>query len=42
MESERACMSGVLAMIAQLYGVEKLARQKQVRGEALRLLRCSR
>ena len=39
MESERARMSAVLAMIAELYSVEKLARHKQVRGEALRLLR---
>jgi transposase len=32
-------MGGVLAMIAHLYGVEKVARQKGLRGEELRLAR---
>src|SRR5438552_3594142 len=29
----------VLAMIAQLYGVEKIAREREIRGEARRILR---
>ena len=32
-------MGGVLAMIAHLYEVEKVARQKGIRGEDLRLAR---
>ena len=36
---DRARMSVVLAMIAQLYGVEKIAREREIRGEARRILR---
>jgi hypothetical protein len=32
-------MGGVLAMIAHLYEVEKVARQKELRGEDLRVAR---
>ena len=32
-------MSVVLAMIAQLYGIEKIARERELRGEARRILR---
>jgi transposase len=39
LENDQARMGGVLAMIAHLYGVEKVARQKGLRGEQLRLAR---
>jgi transposase len=39
LEKDTARMGGVLAMIAHLYKVEKLARQKRLRGEALRRAR---
>jgi transposase len=39
LEKDQARMGGVLAMIAHLYGVEKLARQRGLRGEELRLVR---
>jgi transposase len=39
LEKDQARMGGVLAMIAHLYGVEKLARQRGLRGEELRLAR---
>jgi transposase len=39
LENDQARMGGVLAMIAHLYGVEKVARQKSLRGEELRLAR---
>ena len=39
LENDQARMGGVLAMIAHLYGVEKAARQKGLRGEELRLAR---
>ena len=39
LENDKARMGGVLAMIAHLYGVEKAARQKGLRGEELRLAR---
>jgi transposase len=39
LEKDQARMGGVLAMIARLYGVEKLARQQGLRGEDLRLAR---
>jgi len=39
LENDKARMGGVLAMIAHLYGVEKAAREKELRGEALRLAR---
>jgi transposase len=39
LEHDQARMGGVLAMIAHLYGVEKLARQKGLRGEQLRQAR---
>jgi transposase len=39
LENDKARMGGVLAMIAHLYGVEKAARDKGLRGEALRLVR---
>jgi transposase len=39
LESDRTRMSAVLAMIAQLYGVEKAARLGGLRGEDLRLAR---
>ena len=39
LENDQAHMGGVLAMIAHLYGVEKVARQKGLRGEELRLAR---
>jgi hypothetical protein len=39
LEKDPARMGGVLAMIAHLYGVEKVARQGGLRGEALRLAR---
>src|ERR1019366_923722 len=39
LEKDQARMGGVLAMIAHLYGVEKIARQNGLRGEDLRLAR---
>lgn len=39
LEKDQARMGGVLAMIARLYEVEKLARQNGLRGEELRLAR---
>lgn len=39
LESDRARMSAVLVMIAQLYKVEKMARENGLRGEDLRLAR---
>jgi len=39
LESDRARMSAVLVMIAQLYKVEKIARENGLRGEDLRLAR---
>ena len=39
LENDQARMGGVLAMIAHLYGVEKIARQKGLRGEELRQAR---
>ncbi len=39
LESDQARMGGVLAMIARLYEVEKMARKKNLRGEELRLAR---
>ena len=39
LENDQARMGGVLAMISHLYGVEKVARQKGLRGEQLRLAR---
>jgi hypothetical protein len=39
LENDKARMGGVLAMIAHLYGVEKAAREKGLRGEELRLVR---
>jgi transposase len=39
LEKDPARMGGVLAMIAHLYGVEKVARQGGLRGEELRLAR---
>jgi transposase len=39
LQNDQARMGGVLAMIAHLYGVEKVARQKGLRGEQLRLVR---
>jgi len=39
LENDQARMGGVLAMIAHLYGVEKVARQNGLRGEKLRLAR---
>src|SRR6202789_4531034 len=36
LENDQARMGGVLAMIAHLYGVEKVARQNGLRGEELR------
>jgi transposase len=39
LENDQARMGGVLAMIAHLYGVEKVARQKGLRGNELRLAR---
>ena len=39
LENDKARMGGVLAMIACIYGVEKIARKKGLRGEALRLAR---
>jgi len=39
LENDQARMGGVLAMIAHLYGVEKVARQKGLHGEQLRLAR---
>jgi transposase len=39
LEKDRARMGGVLAMIAHLYGVEKMARKGGLRGEELRLVR---
>jgi len=39
LENDHARMGGVLAMIAHLYGVEKIARQNALRGEELRLAR---
>ncbi len=39
MEKDKARMGGVLAMIAHLYGVEKVARKNGLRGEERRLAR---
>ncbi len=39
LEKDQARMGGVLAMIAHLYEVEKIARQKGLQGEELRLAR---
>src|SRR5712691_5775140 len=39
LESDRTHMSAVLLLIAQLYAVEKVARRRQLRGEALRMAR---
>ena len=39
LDSDPSRMRTVLLLIAQLYGVEKLARERQLRGEELRLLR---
>jgi len=39
LETDRARMGVVLAMIAQLYGIEKIARERELRGEARRILR---
>lgn len=39
LEHDRARMGGVLAFIAHLYGVEKMARRNGLRGEELRLVR---
>ena len=39
LEKDLARMGGVIAMIAHLYGVEKIARQSGLRGEDLRLAR---
>jgi transposase len=39
LDNDRPRMGGVLAMVAHLYEVEKVARQKGLRGEALRLAR---
>lgn len=39
LEKDQARMGGVIAMIAHLYGVEKVARQSGLRGEDLRLAR---
>jgi len=39
LENDQARMGGVLAMIAHLYGVEKVARQNGLRGEELRQAR---
>jgi len=39
LENDPARLGGVLAMIAHLYGVEKVARQNGLRGEALRRAR---
>ena len=39
LDSDRARMSAVLLLIAQLYAVEKVARQRELRGENLRLAR---
>ncbi|MDQ6704639.1 MAG: IS66 family transposase [Acidobacteriota bacterium] len=39
LEKDRARMGGVLAMIAHLYGVEKVSRRNGLRGEALRVAR---
>jgi transposase len=39
LENDQARMGGVLAMIAHLYGVEKVARQNGLHGEELRLAR---
>ena len=39
LETDRARMGSVLALIARLYGVEKMAREREVRGEARRILR---
>src|ERR1019366_657820 len=38
-ETDQARMGAVLAAIAQLYGVEKLARERGIRGEERRILR---
>ena len=38
-ETDPARMGGALAAIAQLYGVEKLARERGISGEARRILR---
>src|ERR1700676_2826470 len=39
LDTDRARMGVVLAMIAQLYGIEKIARERELRGEARRILR---
>jgi transposase len=39
LESDRTRMSAVLLWIAQLYAVEKIARRRELRGEALRMVR---
>jgi transposase len=39
LESDRTRMSAVLLMIAQLYAIEKVARRRELRGEALRIVR---
>jgi transposase len=39
LDTDRARIGVVLAMIAQLYGVEKIARERELRGEARRILR---
>ena len=39
LESDRTHMSAVLAMIGQLYKVEKIGRERELRGEEMRLVR---
>ena len=39
LETDRARMGGVLSLIAQLYAVEKVARERELRGEGRRILR---
>jgi len=39
LDTDRARMGVVLAMIGQLYGIEKMGRERELRGEARRILR---